>query len=607
MEKRRILFVLCFGWNIINAQNSNAIFDTVIIAKSSINDLPAINILNNDGSKTILSRVNNNFNITNNNQRAGGDKGSAIFLNGNSMLTMSDAGIPVNGNPLTVSFWFKSNNTNDVGQHLMMLGNCWNPIPLQDWMIGYANGQLRVTMNGLNSNFPVVSYPSPGVWHHLVISYIPSSTFVMVDGSIIYSTSGISTITLNGLLYLGYYPRYTNYCNNTYLDQFVIYNTNLSALQAQQIYNNGVGTYNLPLNSNIIRRFNFDEGSGAVANDISGNNISGYITNANWGVGITPTSAVGTINLITGMSLTDGLTNNENGIQTFGDYDGRFRPQFKWMQFSQNGYYPFTSNNSGQFLFNSTNNSNAVPIIKSTVDIAGNLSLGTYASTNTAPTNGLIVSGRVGIGTANPNYNLDVYGRSNFSDTISGSHLKLIALGTANSTDSIVTVDSNGNLNKKDLGQLVTSSSLNGTVGYLSRFTSNNTLGNSSLYDNGIGVGVGTTNPGTYKLAVEGTIGARKVKVTQASWADYVFNDGYWLRPLTEVESFIKENKHLPEVPSAKEVEKNGVDVGDNQALLLKKIEELTLYMIQMNRDTEMLKKENNIMKNELRKLKIAK
>ncbi|MFL9485741.1 hypothetical protein ACI6Q2_23385, partial [Chitinophagaceae bacterium LWZ2-11] len=104
-------------------------------------------------------------------------------------------------------------------------------------------------------------------------------------------------------------------------------------------------------------------------------------------------------------------------------------------------------------------------------------------------------------------------------------------------------------------------------------------------------VGIGTTTPGSYKLAVEGTIGARKLKITQVSpWPDYVFDSSYTLTPLAQVEQFIKDNKHLPDVPSAKEVTDKGLDVGDNQAVLLKKIEELTLYMIEMKKENENLK-----------------
>jgi hypothetical protein len=107
-------------------------------------------------------------------------------------------------------------------------------------------------------------------------------------------------------------------------------------------------------------------------------------------------------------------------------------------------------------------------------------------------------------------------------------------------------------------------------------------------------------------LAVEGTIGARKIKVTQATpWADFVFEKDYDLPTLSEIEQFIRANKHLPGVPSAKEVQENGLDLGDNQAILLKKIEELTLYMIEQNKklseqqlEIKKLQKEVEILKN---------
>lgn len=107
-------------------------------------------------------------------------------------------------------------------------------------------------------------------------------------------------------------------------------------------------------------------------------------------------------------------------------------------------------------------------------------------------------------------------------------------------------------------------------------------------------IGIGTTAPGPYKLAVEGTIATRKIKVTQVNpWADYVFETGYKLPRLTEVEQFILKYKHLPDVPSAADAEKNGIDLGDNQTLLLKKVEELTLYMIELNKQMQTLAKEN--------------
>jgi hypothetical protein len=98
-------------------------------------------------------------------------------------------------------------------------------------------------------------------------------------------------------------------------------------------------------------------------------------------------------------------------------------------------------------------------------------------------------------------------------------------------------------------------------------------------------IGIGTSPGSSFKLAVEGKIGAREVNVTLANpWPDYVFEKSYSLPSLEEVKSYINQNKHLPEVPSAKEIEANGVNLGEMNMLLLKKIEELTLYIIDQNK-----------------------
>ena len=66
---------------------------------------------------------------------------------------------------------------------------------------------------------------------------------------------------------------------------------------------------------------------------------------------------------------------------------------------------------------------------------------------------------------------------------------------------------------------------------------------------------------------------------------DYVFEKNYDLRPLTEVEAYINQNKHLPEIPAAKEMEQNGVNLGEMNMMLLKKVEELTLYVIELKKE----------------------
>ena len=100
-------------------------------------------------------------------------------------------------------------------------------------------------------------------------------------------------------------------------------------------------------------------------------------------------------------------------------------------------------------------------------------------------------------------------------------------------------------------------------------------------------VGFGTSSPQA-KLDVAGTIRATEIKVeANGQTADFVFDSSYQLRDLQEVEAFIRENKHLPEIPSAKEMEANGVNLAEMNKLLLQKIEELTLYSIALEKDSK--------------------
>ena len=106
-------------------------------------------------------------------------------------------------------------------------------------------------------------------------------------------------------------------------------------------------------------------------------------------------------------------------------------------------------------------------------------------------------------------------------------------------------------------------------------------------------VGIGTTEP-DYLLSVAGTIGCGEVIVEDVSeWADFVFEPEYELMSLKELDNFIQENKHLPEIPTTKEVEENGISVGEMNAKLLQKIEELTLYVIELKKENEEQKQTN--------------
>ncbi|BFP40636.1 hypothetical protein FGF1_14810 [Flavobacteriaceae bacterium GF1] len=114
-----------------------------------------------------------------------------------------------------------------------------------------------------------------------------------------------------------------------------------------------------------------------------------------------------------------------------------------------------------------------------------------------------------------------------------------------------------------------------------------------SLLPNG-NVGIGTANPGAYKLAVNGNIHAQEVKVDLVGWPDYVLKEGYNLPGLEEVEQHIREKGHLINIPSAAKVKENGVHLGEMNKLLLEKIEELTLYTLQQEKRIKELEKKDN-------------
>ncbi|NAY93418.1 hypothetical protein GTQ34_16020 [Muricauda sp. JGD-17] len=115
-------------------------------------------------------------------------------------------------------------------------------------------------------------------------------------------------------------------------------------------------------------------------------------------------------------------------------------------------------------------------------------------------------------------------------------------------------------------------------------------------------LGIGTFNTSSYKLAVNGKIRANEIKV-ETGWADYVFANEYSLPTLLEVEQHIKEKGHLINIPSAEEVEQNGIHLGEMNKLLLEKIEELTLYAIQQQKELQELQEVNRKLEERLQKL----
>ena len=187
------------------------------------------------------------------------------------------------------------------------------------------------------------------------------------------------------------------------------------------------------------------------------------------------------------------------------------------------------------------------------------LKVRTKFSTQSAPGLTVNMAGNVGIGIETPSAQLHATGTVRFG-----------GLTNDNSLTRIVVSDINGNLAYRNVSSL--------------------TAFNGAMNSN---------------LAVNGTVSAQKMLISQTGrWPDYVFSKQYKLPSLSEVEAFINQNSHLPGIPSATEVEKKGIDVANNQAALLKKIEELTLYIIEQEKTIQKQSDQFNELKKEMAELK---
>ncbi|MCX2495302.1 hypothetical protein OQX63_17560 [Pedobacter sp. PF22-3] len=218
--------------------------------------------------------------------------------------------------------------------------------------------------------------------------------------------------------------------------------------------------------------------------------------------------------------------------------------------------------------------------------------------------------GKVGIGTFSPTELFNVNGNS---------HLDRLRLGNAvfnwNSRNSINSFNSgqdaglNGGWIAADFGgsdnlsdRLVIGSGFGGrTIIGTHNYNLTQWGGDLIINPTGSRVGIGTTNP-TDMLTVAGKIGAREIKVSTNAGADFVFEADYKLPELAELEKFIKINRHLPEIPAAKQMVENGVNLGELNIKLLQKVEELTLHLIEKDKQINALINRVDILENKKKK-----
>ncbi len=219
-----------------------------------------------------------------------------------------------------------------------------------------------------------------------------------------------------------------------------------------------------------------------------------------------------------------------------------------------------------------------------------------------------LISGRVGIGTTAPNSQLHIIGGDDQGGMISAQN---------------TSPDHSGMNMFNEGGQLAASFQFgNSQTGGLSNsfFFGNRMSGPTTIVSgisanpittflNNGNVGIGTTDPHN-KLDVNGTIHSKIVSVDVNGWPDYVFKTSYHLISLNEVGEYLRKNQHLPEMPSAEQIEKKGLDLGEMNAKLLKKVEELTLYLLDQNEKSKALQlrslkqqKELNLLRSQVTRL----
>lgn len=226
-------------------------------------------------------------------------------------------------------------------------------------------------------------------------------------------------------------------------------------------------------------------------------------------------------------------------------------------------------------------------------------------------------NGRLGIFNDTPAEALDVTGNAVVSGSTTTNSLTVDAHAKANSLDvttsattNSLTVAAHAKANSLDVTTLasansltVTTSTITGTLAVTENTGVAFKVAGWSEFENPVRIGAGSVYAPGFALSVEGGIITNAVRVKVQPWPDYVFEEGYPLLPLAEVEKYVQENKHLPGVVPAGEVAANGLDLGQIQKVQMEKTEELFLYLLQQQKQIELQQKTIERLESEIKKL----
>ena len=491
---------------------------------------------------------------------------------------------------LSISFWYKKTETNGanvVSKYTALSGN-----QSRTFYIHVSSENYLRFFVGDNSSWQYYHTETitfnVNTWYHIVVianiatdlitTYCDNVSYPM---SLIGSSGSDLTRFYNGTtsLNLGHLENsdgsYVGFGGDTYIDQVSLWNRALSSSEVSQLYNSGNG---LP----------YSQWSGPA--QLAGGTISPDTLTIDYnespGIISSTASASGGSESYTyqWQSSTDSGNNwSDISAATSISYTPQALIQTTWFRRRVTDGTDTTYSNNSEI----------------TVTIPGGggtiTSVALASDDFTVTGSPITSSGTITVNLANAS--VDAAHLSN--NIISGRTALTSGLS---STDELFVSDvSEAKLKRMDVSVLQNylQSNLDFGSGSGTSLWSTSTTNNSNIVRESGNVGIGVSDPGDYKLAVNGTIRSKEVIVETANWADYVFEPDYKLKSLDEIEQFIKENGHLPDIPSATQVQKNGVGLAEMNILLLKKVEELTLYIIDQQKEINSLKSDLTEIRNE--------